>query len=84
MSSLFADYLIPSSRTSRDPGHLLELGPAKGPFGARGIGEPTIGPPAAALASAIADATGVRLTELPFTPERVLRGLAGLEPKSRL
>ena len=85
MSSLFADYLIPSSTDLPDIQAIyLELGAGKGPFGARGIGEPTIGPPAAALASAITDATGVRLTELPFTPERVLRGLAGLEPKPRL
>ena len=42
-----------------------------GPFNARGIGEPPIGPPAPAVAAAIEAATGIRLTELPFTPERV-------------
>jgi CO/xanthine dehydrogenase Mo-binding subunit len=51
---------------------VLEIGEGKGPFGARGIGEAPIGPTAAAIANALADATGVRLTELPMTPERVL------------
>jgi hypothetical protein len=46
------------------------------PFGARGIGEPPIGPPIAAVASAIADALGVRPATLPITPERVLKCLA--------
>jgi len=44
-SSLFADYLIPTSMDVPDVRPLvLELGPGKGPFGARGIGEPPIAP----------------------------------------
>lgn len=75
-STLFSDYLIPTSTDIPDVEAIaLEVGPGKGPFGARGIGEPPIGPPAAALAAAIEDATGVRLMELPFTPERVLAAL---------
>ena len=42
---------------------------------ALGGGEPSTGPVAAAIANAIFDATGVRLREAPFTPERVLAGL---------
>jgi CO/xanthine dehydrogenase Mo-binding subunit len=42
---------------------------------ALGGGEPSTGPVAAAIANAIFDATGVRLREAPFTPERVLTGL---------
>ena len=42
---------------------------------ALGGGEPSIGPVAAAIANAIFDATGARLREAPFTPERVLAGL---------
>lgn len=49
--------------------------PGAGPFGAKGIGEPPIVPVAAAVANAVADATGVRLHELPLTPERVARAL---------
>ena len=75
-STLFADYLIPTAIDLPDIKAIgLELHPGKGPFGARGIGEPPIGPPAAALASAIQDAIGVRLRRLPMTPERVLAAL---------
>ncbi len=48
-----------------------------GPFGAKGIGEPGMVPTAAAIANAVYDATGVRVTELPLTPERVYRALRG-------
>lgn len=75
-STLFADYLIPTSVDVPDITAIgLELHPGKGPFGARGIGEPPIGPSAAALASAIQDAVGIRLRQLPMTPERVLAAL---------
>jgi CO/xanthine dehydrogenase Mo-binding subunit len=46
-----------------------------GPFGARGVGEPPIIPAPAAVANALEDATGVRLTVLPLTPERVALGI---------
>ncbi|MEH2591386.1 molybdopterin cofactor-binding domain-containing protein [Bradyrhizobium sp. AZCC 1721] len=45
-----------------------------------GVGESASVPSAAAIANAIYDATGVRFRELPFTPERILRGLRGEEP----
>ena len=45
------------------------------PYGVRGVGEVPIVPPAAAVANAIARATGVRITRMPMTPERVLRAL---------
>src|SRR6185312_3192556 len=44
---------------------------------ALGVGESASVPSAAAIANAIFDATGVRFRELPFTPERILRGLRG-------
>ncbi|MBI2371215.1 MAG: xanthine dehydrogenase family protein molybdopterin-binding subunit, partial [Deltaproteobacteria bacterium] len=46
-----------------------------GPFGAKGVGEPGLVGTAPAIANAIADAIGVRLKELPMTPERVLAAL---------
>ena len=46
-----------------------------GPFGARGVGEPPIIPAPAAIANAIQDATGARLTELPMSPERIALAL---------
>ena len=45
-----------------------------------GVGESASVPSAAAIANAIFDATGVRFRELPFTPERILRGLHGEQP----
>jgi CO/xanthine dehydrogenase Mo-binding subunit len=84
MTTSFASYLIPSAADVPDVETIvLESGEGLGPFGARGIGEPPIGPPAAALANAVADATGGRLTRLPATPERVLRTLGLLEPDER-
>jgi CO/xanthine dehydrogenase Mo-binding subunit len=75
-SSLFADYLIPTSMDVPDIQAIpLEIGPGKGPFGARGIGEPPIAPPAAAIANAVADAIRVRITRLPISPEGVLEAL---------
>jgi CO/xanthine dehydrogenase Mo-binding subunit len=76
LSTSLATYLIPTSLDVPDVEPLiLESGEGKGPFGARGIGEPSIGPPAAAVANALEDAIGVRITELPITPERVARAL---------
>ena len=70
-STLFANYLIPTSLDLPDLKAIgLELYLGKGPFGARGIGEPPIGPCGPALASAIHDAIGVRMLRLPMTPER--------------
>jgi CO/xanthine dehydrogenase Mo-binding subunit len=80
LSTLFATYAIPSSLDVPDVEPvILESGEGRGPFGARGIGEPPIGPPAAAVANAVADAIGVRINELPITPERVARALGLLD-----
>ena len=45
------------------------------PFGAKGLGEPPVVPVFAAISNAVANATGVWLHEVPFSPERVLRAL---------
>lgn len=50
-----------------NPGH---------PYGVRGVGETPIVPPAAAVANAIYQATGVRMTELPMSPARIVATLA--------
>jgi CO/xanthine dehydrogenase Mo-binding subunit len=62
----FLDYKIPSA---------LDLPDDEGPFGARGIGEPPILSFAPAVANAIEDAVGVRITSLPITAEKVLQVL---------
>jgi CO/xanthine dehydrogenase Mo-binding subunit len=51
---------------------ILEVPYPGHPFGARGVGETPIVPPAAAVANAIYHATGRRMTELPMTPARIL------------
>ena len=48
---------------------------SSGPFGAKGLGESGTFGVSPAIANAIDDAVGVRLTELPLTPEAVLRAL---------
>ena len=55
---------------------IVEVPSPSGPFGARGVGEPPIIPAPAAIANAIDDATGVRITELPLSPERIALGFA--------
>jgi CO/xanthine dehydrogenase Mo-binding subunit len=55
---------------------IMETPDPNGPFGARGMSEMPLVPFAAAVAAAIHDATGVWLSDLPFTPERVLAALA--------
>jgi CO/xanthine dehydrogenase Mo-binding subunit len=76
LTATFAQYLIPTAvEVPAVEPVILESGEGVGPFNARGIGEPPIGPPAPAVAAAIRDAAGIELTELPFTPERVSAGL---------
>ncbi len=53
----------------------VETNDGRGPFGAKGIGEPAMIPTAAAISNAIYDAIGVRVKELPITPERILKAL---------
>ena len=73
----FSEYAIPSIRDM--PRELVEV-PVEvidptGPFGATGLGETPTLPTAPAILNAIARATGVRITRLPATPERVWRAL---------
>ena len=50
------------------------------PYGVRGVGEVPIVPPLAAVANAIARATGVRMTDLPMSPPRVSAALDAAAP----
>ncbi|MBA4395165.1 MAG: xanthine dehydrogenase family protein molybdopterin-binding subunit, partial [Desulfobacca sp.] len=54
---------------------VVETDDPDGPFGAKGIGEPGCVPTAPAIANAIYDAIGVRITELPITPEKIVAAL---------
>jgi CO/xanthine dehydrogenase Mo-binding subunit len=71
------DYKIPTSMDCPDfESHIVESVDAEGPYGAKEAGEGPLHPSVPAIANAIHDAIGVRLTRLPFTPGRVLQGLA--------
>jgi CO/xanthine dehydrogenase Mo-binding subunit len=54
---------------------VLEVASANGPYGMKGVGEMTANPPIPAIANAVTDAIGVQITDLPITPEKVLRAL---------
>jgi 4-hydroxybenzoyl-CoA reductase subunit alpha len=54
---------------------LVETIDPDGPFGAKGMSEATTVPPVPAIANAIYDAIGVRIKELPITPEKILKAL---------
>ena len=66
------DYRIPTSLDlPMIDCEIIEVPASDGPYGVRGVGEVPIVPPAGALANAISRATGVRLYNLPMTPEEV-------------
>lgn len=68
-----SEYLIPTAKDlPTTKAIILESGTGVGPFGAKGIGEPALTPAAPAVANAVANAIGVRIHDLPLTPQRVL------------
>lgn len=72
----FLDYrLFTSADMPELESIIIETDDPQGPFGAKGVGEMGGTPTAAAIANAIYDAVGVRLTQVPMTPERVLKAL---------
>jgi CO/xanthine dehydrogenase Mo-binding subunit len=69
-------YLVPTAADMPDvEAVMLESRGGLGPFGAKGLGEPASTSGAPAVTNAVADAIGIRLTELPLTPERILTAL---------
>ncbi|HWH80064.1 MAG TPA: molybdopterin cofactor-binding domain-containing protein, partial [Candidatus Binatus sp.] len=54
---------------------IVECHEAEGPYGAKGLGEPGLAPTPAAIGNAVADATGVRIYDLPLKPENVFWAL---------
>ena len=77
------EYIIPSVMEIPDIRSIIV--PSKepaGPYGAKEVGEGAMLPVLGALANAIADAIGVRIRELPITPETILRELKKLSDKS--
>jgi CO/xanthine dehydrogenase Mo-binding subunit len=77
----FLDYRVPvASDMPMIDTVLIEVPNPRHPFGARGVGEVPIIPPMAAVANAIADATGIRLRDLPMSPPRLRAALDEAEP----
>ncbi len=73
------DYRMPTTRDLPPiEAIIVEVPSEEGPYGARIVGEPSIVAGAAAVANAVADAVGVRMTEVPVTPERLLRAMGKL------
>jgi CO/xanthine dehydrogenase Mo-binding subunit len=72
----FNHYLMPGPGDIADHDiAILERPAPDGPFGGKGPGEMCANPVLPAVSNAIFNAVGVRVTELPITPEKVLRGL---------
>ena len=72
-----ADYKIPNVLDIPQVfiNEAVEAHDAAGPFGAKGAGESTTIALSSAIGNAVADAVGVRITDLPITPEAILRAL---------
>ena len=76
----FADYTMPSpDALPLLRSGIVESNDPNGPYGAKGASETAILPGAAAIANAICHATGVRIRDLPITPEKVLAGWRALQ-----
>ncbi len=72
----FANYRLP--RTMGLPPMetiMIESNDPEGPFGAKGMGEASLLPTSAAIANAIYDAIGVRIKDLPITPDKIIKAL---------
>ncbi|MEE8425474.1 MAG: xanthine dehydrogenase family protein molybdopterin-binding subunit [Elusimicrobiota bacterium] len=73
---LLTNYIIPTSMdTPEMEVEIVELPYSRGPFGAKGIGEMPMDAPAPAAASAVQQATGLWIPELPILPEKIAREL---------
>ena len=73
----FTDYRLPTTRDIPSGDNMSSMTAAAlqrdGPFGAKGLGEGTMTPTAPAIANAVYNAVGVRIKDLPITPEKVLK-----------
>jgi len=76
MNPNFRDYKILTAKDAIPiEAPVLETADKDGPYGAKGIGEPGCVPTAPAIANAVYDAIGVRIKDLPLTPEKVLAAI---------
>jgi len=83
LNGSFTDYkILHSVDVPRLDAIIVESHEPTGPFGAKGVGEGSMVCVASAIANAVYDAVGVRIQDLPITPEKVLRGLESLQGRS--
>jgi CO/xanthine dehydrogenase Mo-binding subunit len=79
-TSGFAKYILPTALdVPRVNSIIIEDADPIGPLGVKGIGEPAMVPTIPAIMNAIYDAVGVRITDLPATPEKVLMAIRDKE-----
>lgn len=72
----FLDYRIPvCSDLPMIDTQILEIPNPNHPYGVRGVGETSIVPPLAAIANAVSNAAGVRMTHIPMSPPRILAAI---------
>ena len=80
----FQDYKLPTALDVPETEPVIvEVPAAYGPYGAKGLGEPTMAPPAAAIGNAIYDAIGIRMHKTPMTPERVREAIEAEKGKGK-
>jgi CO/xanthine dehydrogenase Mo-binding subunit len=79
----FLDYKILSAPDLDFPIDVvcIETHDKEGPFGAKGVGEPGLVPTAPAIANAVYNATGIRIRELPITPDKIVTAINEREAK---
>lgn len=81
----FGDYKVPEATelpTGENAQALIASAPhQEGPYGAKGLGEAVLIPLAPAIGNAIYNATGIRVTDLPITREKILKALKGKETR---
>ena len=81
LNANLTDYKMPTAvDVPRVESILVQHPSLVGPFGAKGVGEPPNIEPPAAVANAVASATGVRITDLPITAEKVALALRDSRP----
>ena len=76
LTTTFMDYALPHSEDVPNITPILvEIPSALGPFGAKGVGEPPVIPVGAAIANAVFDAVGKRMTQLPIASEQLFQAM---------
>jgi nicotinate dehydrogenase medium molybdopterin subunit len=78
------NYIVPTALDMPEIAvDIVESYDPTGPFGAKGVGEPSLVPTAAAILNAVHDAVGVRITSLPATAEKVLAAIKAKRDEER-